>query len=200
VAYRGIPEYNLNCTKSINTSCATDLRNCRAFSLPELLVVLVVIMLLSSVAVPQLAKFMRTSNVAQATREVVSVLWRASGEAQRMRKRVAVVYGEEPSRFVKPDIVRLLGGVWSPVSLPLQGKIEMWTVRPSDGGMNKMGAGRAPYAPEYGGSEIVPLWYPYRYQIQPLIAQPITLPTGIRVVAGYYRTVSNGDTFDFPSY
>src|SRR5690348_10993937 len=70
----------------------------RGFSMVELILVIVILMILAAVAAPSLSRMMKGSRVQQAAKTVVAALYEARAQAQRYRTVVAVFYGDDPSR------------------------------------------------------------------------------------------------------
>jgi type II secretory pathway pseudopilin PulG len=188
-----------------------------AFTLLELLIVCVLIAALGAVAVPSFARLFKTSKVEQAVTIIMGALWRASGEAQRLRMPVAVFYGEKPgpikSVLYRPDsngIGNWRPGdidtannpvakpVWVPVSLPAYGELEMWTVMPTT---FQFDAACVPYVyPEYVPRTTVPLWQPWSFQVSPLTLLATTLPADVSCVGGTLDTSIAAPRFDCAAY
>ena len=152
----------------------------RAFTIIELVLVLFIMLLLTSMALASMSRLLRTSRIDQATRTVLSALMRARAEAQRNRATVTVFFGDDPLTMnPKP----------TPGVLPAKGEIEMWTVRDVSNGAS-VESMVSPYEPgnpsmsAYGGTTGYPFWV----KIAPASIDPYTMPDGIRIFAGVYTT------------
>ncbi|HYF51220.1 MAG TPA: prepilin-type N-terminal cleavage/methylation domain-containing protein [Planctomycetota bacterium] len=145
-------------------------RFARAFTLVELLVVLVVMGLLLVMAVPVFSRLNRASSLQQATTIVISAMWEARSMAQRDRVLVGVLFGCD--RTIAPAPVE-----GPQFRLPARGQIEIWEMRTVSSN------GLTPHCPETNNAH-VPDWYPCRFPIRKLTTHPYVLPEGIRVVAG----------------
>src|SRR5690242_2212198 len=91
----------------------------RGFTMVELIIVLVVMALLTSLAVPSLAQFTKTTKVDQAVHSISTALYHARNEAQRYRRLVAVFVGDDVSKLNPQP---------QPGILPPKGRVELWTV------------------------------------------------------------------------
>ena len=138
-----------------------------AFTLIELMLVMVVIAIMVVIATPSFAKLSKRTKVEQAANSVMGALWEARSLAQRNRITVAVLFG--PDRSIPPAPVET-----AEYRLPEKNAIEIWQMRDR---------GSEPYAPEYPGGG-PPDWYPYRFPMRKLTPIPITLPEGVRVITG----------------
>ena len=152
----------------------------RGFTVIELILVLAIMLLLTSMAVASMSRLLRTSRIDQATQTVLSVLMRARASAQRERATVSVFFGDDPVKL-KPSP---MAGV-----LPKNGEIEIWTVRDVSNGsavenMTVPYEPGNPYSASWGGTAGYPFWV----KIAPLSTEPLTLPDGIRIFAGVYTT------------
>jgi Tfp pilus assembly protein FimT len=150
-----------------------------AFTLLELLLVCIILVLLMSVATPALARLFKTSKVEQSVNIIMGVLWRASGEAQRLKQPVGVFFGDEPGKAPISVLFRKSAGVWEPVSLPPQSKIEVYTVLASNNGT--IGSRTIYTMPTIASP---PSWMPFRHQMTPLTTGDVSLPDGVRVLFG----------------
>jgi prepilin-type N-terminal cleavage/methylation domain-containing protein len=164
--------------------------NSLGFTLTELIIVMFIIVLLATLAAPALSKFSKTTRVQLTANTVLSAVWRAKSEAMRYRFTVAVFYGDDPT-VTSPTPV--------PNILPKPGLIEMWKVRVAGPGGDVVSGedGPAPLlAPDAWWSE----WYPYAVKERPLTPEPLTFPSGVRIITGDL-TLSGADViFSFPQY
>ena len=163
----------------------------RGFTLIELLVVLFVMSLLTTVSVPLFAKFTQTSKVQQAAEAVDSALFQARSQAQNLRTHVAAIYGDD---------LKSLGLQDTPNIVPPPCTIEVWGVLGGSsgfGGYNQTQPWSMPGGPNDN-------WYPFHYTTKMLLKSPITVPAGVRIIAGYFQRYASGATFNcvysFPNY
>lgn len=161
------------------------------FTLVEMLIVLMIIVLLATLAVPAFSQMVKRTRVDQATSAILSACNRARAEAQRVRSLVALYIGDETSGLsTKP-----LSG-----QLPPYGQMEIWTVRLGyNDGISWISA--RPDAPEYG-YWWSPNWYPCRKHgvDQNLTGSPLTFSSGVRALSCVVKK-SNGDVnLGFPKF
>jgi prepilin-type N-terminal cleavage/methylation domain-containing protein len=155
----------------------------KGFTLLELIVVTLVILLMIGVAAPMFSKLVKTSRVQQTVNTVMTSLWHARSEAMRYRSNVAVLYG--PDRFkCNPPPLDI-----PTRQLPAKGKIEIWTVKAGDS--DSLGAGWGCYSP---GFNPTPDWYPFSFPERDLTPQDFTYPDGVRIVCGRVATWWNSST------
>jgi prepilin-type N-terminal cleavage/methylation domain-containing protein len=147
------------------------------FTLIELLMVLLIVTLVTIMAVPSLSRMTKGTKVEQAAQAVMGAMWEARSLAQRNRVSVAVLFGAD--RKVSPAPLET-----ATEYLPERNQIEIWQVR--DNGNS------TPYAPEYPAGP--PDWYPYRFPVRNLSHIPITVPDGIKVIAGRIGSYWNSGT------
>lgn len=147
------------------------------FSLVELILVIFIMVLLTLLAVPMLSQFTRTTKVQQACSALTTAFWHARMEAIRTRSLVAVYFGDDVTRCnPKPT-----AGI-----LPQTGRVEIWTVKTA-GDSDQLSADESPLNNQGP-------WYPYKDPDKNLTPEPITLPDGIRVLAGLYSRQVVGTT------
>jgi type II secretory pathway pseudopilin PulG len=178
------------------------------FTMIELIVVLLIMVMLTSMIVPMFSKMMKSSKVQQAAQSVVSALYRARALAQKYRSTVAVFYGDDPSCHPAAR--------WQPplsTTLPKYGQIEIWSVRTAESwnwvysdrgyGWSEDGVTATlatPFDPATGWGNGAD-WFPYYARDQLLTPQPMSFPEGVRIIAG--RIYTNGQTqqdLEFWSY
>jgi type II secretory pathway pseudopilin PulG len=147
----------------------------RAFTMIELLLVLFVMTVLTVMAAPRMVRSMRANKLEQAAQTIMHLLAQARSEAAYQRKPVALVYGEDLSKFPTQPPAGLI---------PKPGTMMMYTMKTWASGPS------TPYVPGYYGAG--PTWVYYTYAIpeKQIIETPIVLPEGIRVVTGYYYEAS----------
>jgi type II secretory pathway pseudopilin PulG len=148
----------------------------------ELIIVLVVMALLTSLAVPSLAQFTKTTKVDQAVHSISTALYHARNEAQRYRRLVAVFVGDD---------VNKLNPQPQPGILPPKGRVELWTVL-TDGG-DGIQSSESPLGCAAAG---YPDWMPYSSKNRDLTPGTITIPDGVRVLAGNFYHTWNGTGYD----
>ena len=165
-------------------------RRLKGFSLIELLVVLFVMSLLTTVSVPLFAKFTQTSKVQQAAEAVDSAMFQARSQAQNLRTHTAVFYGDD---------LKSLGLQKTPNPVPPPGTIEVWGVLGGSTGFAGYNA-TLPWS-NPGGSDG---WYPFIFTTKMLLKSPITVAPGVRVISGYFQRYASGASFNcvfsFPNY
>ena len=162
----------------------------RGFSLVELLVVLFIMSLLMAVGVPLFAKFTETSKIQQAAVVVDSALFQARSQAQNLRVHCAVFYGDD---------VQAMGLQGTPNPIPYPGTIEIWGALGTSAGFAGYNGTQPWNSP--GGSDG---WYPFVYQTKLLVRSEITVPSGVRVISGFFQRYPSGPKFvcdfSFPNY
>lgn len=162
----------------------------RGFTMIELLLVMFIIALLTSTGAPLFSRMVQGSRVAQGVACVETGLFLARSEAQNLRLHVAVYYGD--------DLKARMNIQPSPNPIPAPGAIEVWTVKGTSGYGSFGGYGQTSpmTAPDVS--------YPFKDRVKLINKQPITLPPNVRVIAGRFRRVWNGSSyncvFDFPNY
>lgn len=140
----------------------------------ELILVLVIMAMLTTMAVPVLAQFSRTTKVQQAVQAISTALYHARNEAQRQRKIVCCYFGDDVAQLNPQPVAGIL---------PPKDRIEIWTVLTAGGDF--CGAAESPIG-SLGD------WYPYKDKDRELTPGTITMPDGIRVCAGSFQRVWNG--------
>jgi prepilin-type N-terminal cleavage/methylation domain-containing protein len=145
------------------------------FTLIELLLVMFIMVLLTLITIPIFYQFVKTSKVQQTASIVSTTLFRARMEAQRTRKMIGVFFGDEIA-FCKTQP--------TPGVLPPSGRIEIWTVMDNyaNGDFGDSAGSGAECSPYNNQGN----WYPYRYPDRCLTPEPITYPTGVRILAGLF--------------
>ena len=172
------------------------------FTLVELILVMAIMILLATLAVPMMSKLLRSSRVNQGAKILLTALWRGRSEAMRFRSTAAVFFGDDTSRL----LTQPLAGV-----LPERGKLETWMVKEyTDTNNYYLNLGRGsdcPYCPETGGMPPgVDLggfggWYPFRIKTRLLSPEPLTLPEGVRALSGRLPTlVGNAADWDYGNF
>jgi prepilin-type N-terminal cleavage/methylation domain-containing protein len=153
------------------------------FTLIELLLVIFVMALLTTMAVPAFSKMVKTSRVQQASKQILTVLWQARSEAERYRDPVVVFFGDDPALLPVQPV---------PNVLPPKGSMEIWSVmRGLADESNDIGGEPPPYWVE-NPSAASPDWYPHRAKMQNLTAAAVTLPDQVRVLCGNLYTGNFG--------
>ncbi len=164
--------------------------NVRGFTLIELLVVLFVMSLLMTVSVPLFSRFADTSKVQQAAQAVDAAMFQARSQAQNLRTHTAVFYGDD---------LKTLGLQNTPNPVPPPGAIEVWGVLGSSSGFAGYNA-TLPWS-NPGGSDG---WYPFIFTTKMLLKSQITVPSGVRIISGYFQRYASGPgfscVFSFPNY
>jgi prepilin-type N-terminal cleavage/methylation domain-containing protein len=179
------------------------------FSLIELIVVLVVILMLSVAVAPSLSRFMKNSRVQSTARTVIAALFHARHEAQRYRTTVALFYGDDPSRHST--------AVWSPPLsgvLPKYGSMQLCVVKnaPSENfsptfkdksfawAEDMINAGNSvphnPMGPNMAGQS----WFPYYSIVTTLSDQNFSFPEGVRIISGAFSGMTASKNFKFTNY
>ena len=139
------------------------------FTLIELILVLFIMVLLTVMTVPLLSQFVKHSKVQQACAVLSTAFYNARTEAKSSRRMVAVFFGDDVSR---------LNPAPTPGIIPQKGRVEVWTVRTA-GDSDHIGASESPLNNQGD-------WYPYRDPDRNLTPVGLTLPDGVRVLAGSF--------------
>jgi prepilin-type N-terminal cleavage/methylation domain-containing protein len=182
----------------------------RAFTMIEMVVVLMIMVLLATMVVPSLSNLFKRSKVQQTAKVVVAAIYKARAEAQRYRSNVGIFFGDDPNRHQ---------GRWAPplsTTLPARPNyIEIWTVAtgntPYDMWLRDNGNYNW-YQDTFNSGQIHPLdpstntangasEFPYFVKGVLLTTQPFTFPEGVRVIAGHYYDDTYGTReFSWPVY
>ena len=139
------------------------------FTLIELILVIFIMVLLTMMTTPMLSQFVKQSKVQQACSVLSAAFYRARNEAKLTRRLVAVYFGDDVTR---------LNPAPTPGIIPSKGSVELWTVRTA-GDSDNIGASESPFNNQGD-------WYPYKDPDQKLTQTPLTLPDGVRVLAGSF--------------
>src|SRR2546421_362230 len=90
------------------------------FTLMELLLVIFIMILLTTMAMPLFYQFVKTSRVQQTANIVASTIARARMEAMRTRKMTGIFFGDNPAQCKNKPTAGIM---------PSKGRIEIWTVK-----------------------------------------------------------------------
>lgn len=165
------------------------------FTLVEVIVVLFIILLLAVVATPAFSQFLKTSRVRQAAEVVYTSMFSARAEAQRCRGYVSIFFGDDLSVLKTQPL---------PNILPPRGEMEVWRVKGQPGDL--IADSYSPWASGYPKGWPPGYWYPFNVKQQLLTPNPISLPEGVRVIAGKYSRywdsvkLEEVSRFYFPAY
>ncbi len=146
------------------------LKRSGGFTLFELMVVVAIILVLASIAVPTMSSFFKVSKVMTAAETLRGAMWLAELNAVRMRTCVGLYF-----------------------DYPEEGLMEIWDYRSSYGG------GSMPSAPDGEGDWISTSSHadpatPGYYRIHRMVNRPFKLPDGIKIIAAHYDT-GTGDLY-----
>lgn len=173
----------------------------RGFTLAELMVVLLILLLLMGLGAPMLSKLLKTSRVMQAANTCMTMMYRARAEAMRYRLPVAVYFGDDQTKYPTQP---------TPGILPPYGQIEIWTVKLApptatgsywytDSGSHLINDGfnTRNYQPwNSAGNGAITFDTPDR----PLTPNPVTFEDGTRILCGHYSNTGVNRTFYFSTY
>jgi len=164
-------------------------RALRAFTIVELILVMLIMVLLAIMAAPNFSRMQKSTRVDEAAKVVISACNKARAEAQRYRTVVAVHFGDDTTGLAtKPK----------PGILPPYGQIEISSMNL---GYND-GVGWLsfrPFSVELGYWNS-PNWYPHVSKFKVLTPEPLKFNPGVRIITGYFRRSGNDALFGFPKY
>ncbi|HYF50884.1 MAG TPA: prepilin-type N-terminal cleavage/methylation domain-containing protein, partial [Planctomycetota bacterium] len=175
----------------------------RGFTLIELILVVVILVILATIAAPSLSRFMKSSRVDQTAKSVVAALYEARALAQRYRTTVAVFYGDDPARH---------GANWVPPlssTLPSKNRMEIWSVKTvGSNAFHPVYSDRSYYWSEdmFTSSFSTPnnpagptmawqSWFPYYDKNRLLSESPYTIADGVRILSGDFDTQTGDFAF-----
>lgn len=138
------------------------------FSIPELLVVMMIVAVLAAVAVPSFSKLVKTSSVDQACQAVMTSIFHARAEAMRARRVVALYIGDDLTALKTQP----LAGV-----LPPRGEVRLYSVKTQP--VDRISSGEMPFSMPSGAAQ----WYPFVDVDRELEPVGVSLPSNIRVLA-----------------